>query len=356
MPELRDLLRPSVEALVAEETSRPHEAAKEKPYLSSFAGVALEPKRTLNEAATSTLIAILRRYAMDLVLRGIFSATDNDVLVQSIGFHSGAYSGKSLDVSMVHALRLPLSTHDPLPVDKAQVECSILLGQSHIDVALSIYAGAPLPSTFWDSIQTWTPGCTFGGFTFPTAPLSRFAPRPGPSSINFLLQQDRSTTNIYAVDGMLFTYNAPSVTSYIVAAKLHQDEALSYRTLSKQQMQQWAVEKRKQGVALRRQGKREEALEAYTTAIDMDSTDPDTFVARAVLHLDMKRKDLAKDDIDTALRLDPAHSGALEVSNKLRPDPDRLRALLEADDRKVRKEKKKLEKKEKKKHKKRSRD
>ncbi|ETV92906.1 hypothetical protein, variant [Aphanomyces invadans] len=221
----------------------------------------------------------------------------------------------------------------------------------------------PLPSTIWDALEDWAPGCSF-------------APAP---SINHLLKRDFTATNMFAVDGMLFTYSAPSVTSYIVRPRLHEDETLSYRALSKQQMQQWAADKRSQAAALRQKGKCDEAITAYTAALEMDQEDVESFVGRGALYLELKRTDVARRDMESALKLQPSHSGALELQQNVHAavaasmevaprqellpsgkDSDRLRALLEMDIRQSSKDKKKdhkkeHKKKEKKKHKKRSR-
>ncbi|RHY34970.1 hypothetical protein DYB32_000524 [Aphanomyces invadans] len=143
-------------------------------------------------------------------------------------------------------------------------------------------------------------------------------------------------------------------------------------------MQQWAADKRSQAAALRQKGKCDEAITAYTTALEMDQEDVESFVGRGALYLELKRTDVARRDMESALKLQPSHSGALELQQNVHAavaasmevaprqellpsgkDSDRLRALLEMDIRQSSKDKKKdhkkeHKKKEKKKHKKRS--
>ncbi|OQS05236.1 hypothetical protein THRCLA_02598 [Thraustotheca clavata] len=289
------------------------------------------------------LMAVLRRHCQNLLVEGTVEK-DGMMQLHVVRFVNGKYQGKALNVqafpSAVIALR------DTKYRCQTLVFARLLLNTMG-ELIAEVVSNVSVPKD--QLIQMWTPGCSFGGFTFPMD-------LPLPSvrsfkSINALLAQDPTRHNLYAFDGMLQTYQLPAVTSYIVRPQLYNDDSLSYKTLSIQQMQAWAIDRRHQAQKYRQENKLSLAIQEYTAAIELDPQDAETYYDRAMVYFGLKQSQEAKNDLHQVLQLNPSHAMAKHKLEQVEivPDRDRLLHLLQ-DELKQRKKDKKKRKKETKSH------
>ncbi|EQC32648.1 hypothetical protein SDRG_09624 [Saprolegnia diclina VS20] len=352
MDAIRAALRLPVQAVAAKEAAR--DEASEKRAVASYGYMFASCSQgtyACTESQERALVALLRRHHASLRLRGQVT-TASSVQLHAIAFVAGQYAGSALDISALAPFSLRLRI-DALHV---AADAQLIVLQVAVDPTEGLVCIHEPKAWFPDdaACMLWTPGCKFGGFTFPSTP---FTPQhtPGPTAFNDSLVRDPTRHNLYAFDGMLQTFQVPAVTSYIVRPPLYSDDALSYKSLSVQQMRMWATDRRKQANSLRRDGKVTEAIAEYSSAIEMDPDDGETYYARALLYLHEKHSDAARSDLQKVLSLNPVHAMATEklrglgrglsemATTAATPDPQRLLHLLQ-DELKARKKEKKPKK------------
>ncbi|OQR96853.1 hypothetical protein ACHHYP_13212 [Achlya hypogyna] len=356
MDAIRAALAPAVQAVVAADAARAQTDARTTASYSYMFAACTHDTWTYDGGHGRVLEALLRRHHRHLLLRGHATAT-NAVQITDVVFVQGARQGQTLDVAELAPLPLRLCNGVEATPDSLVLKAIV---DPNLGLVCEPTADAYPPD---DSLlkTLWAPGCTFGGFAFP---LGSFAPDTArPVAFNHGLARDPTRHNLYAFDGMLQTFQVPAVTSYIVRPLLYSDDALSYKTLSIQQMRMWAVDRRKHAATYRREGKTAEAIAEFSSAIEMDPDDVETYYERAMLYLQEKRSDMARVDLEKVLSLQPAHAMAADKLRALGerplaavapPDPHRLLHLLE-DEMKTKKDKKKKDHK-KKDHKRRSKE
>lgn len=154
-----------------------------------------------------------------------------------------------------------------------------------------------------------TDGDTFLGLS--RSPLRTSEAEAGDNempSYNDRLRRDRNFTNPYALEHMVSAFSLEELgTMFKRPPELTDGD---YEKLRAWQNVQWASETVEQGIGLAKQGKYQEAMKCYNQALEVDPHHRDAFVARGAAYANRSQLPQAIKEFETALRIDPTDANA----------------------------------------------